>query len=74
MAKKKKSNLSAMDAPVMDEKYQAECDMRTMMEMAKLLKDPGRLKKAGEASKEQHKAIRSIAQLKALRNGDDDYE
>lgn len=61
MATKKKSKSSgAAVAPGMDPEYQAECDMKTLIDAEKIKKDKTRLTAAMKKAREQRDAMNSV--------------
>lgn len=47
--------------PCVDDKWQAECDVRTLSEAAQIKKVPARLKRAQELAKKQLLDLASVA-------------
>lgn len=65
------------DMPAMDKKYEAECDLRTMVSAAEISADPARMKAVSELAGKQKSAIKTVADLVARReelNKEDDED
>ena len=55
------------EAPEMDKKYEAECDLRTMVSAAEISADPARMKAVSELAGKQKKAVSTVSDLIARR-------
>ena len=64
MAKKKKSKASGGVAAFSDADFQAENDMRTLIDAEKVKKDKGRMSAALKKGKEQRAALDSVVDKK----------
>lgn len=51
----------------MDKKYEAECDLRTMVSAAEISADPARMKAVSELAGKQKKAVSTVSDLIARR-------
>lgn len=63
--KKKKSSLGETAVPFNDKDFQAEQDMRALIDAEKIKRDPKRLAAAKAKAEEQRKALASVTSTKA---------